>query len=103
MKFYHRTTHADAILANGFRDARGQYMTDREWEGVWISTTPLDDGMSAPVLEIEIAEELVAEYEWVEEGKPYREFLVPAALLNEHGTVRLLTDDEVERAEGRQS
>ena len=29
-------------------------------------------------------------FEWVEEGKPYREWLVPAAVLNDAGAVRLL-------------
>jgi hypothetical protein len=36
---------------------------------------------------IEIDESIVVEYEWIEEGKPYRQFLVPAAVVNEHGKV----------------
>jgi hypothetical protein len=67
VKFYHRTSHADAILANGFRDGRGSYMTDQEFEGVWIANVPLacNEGVNGDaVLEVEIAEELVAEYEW---------------------------------------
>jgi hypothetical protein len=43
-------------------------------------------------LQITIAEDLLAAFEWVEEGKPYREWLVPAAVLNEAATVRLLDD-----------
>ncbi|MGC1844490.1 MAG: hypothetical protein WA730_19210, partial [Pseudolabrys sp.] len=39
---------------------------------------------------IDIAEDLLAAFEWVEESKPYREWLVPAAVLNDAGTVRLL-------------
>ena len=35
----------------------------------------------------------VLEYEWVEDGKPYREFLVPARLVNTYPT-RLVSDDE---------
>ena len=44
------------------------------------------------LLQITIAEDLLAAFEWVEEGKPYREWLVPAAVLNEAATVRLLDD-----------
>lgn len=33
---------------------------------------------------LEIPEALFTEYEWVEEGKPYREALIPAARLNPH-------------------
>jgi len=36
----------------------------------------------------------LATFEWVEEGKPYREWLVPAALLNDRQH-RLLSDEEV--------
>jgi hypothetical protein len=35
---------------------------------------------------------LLAAFEWVEEGKPFREWLVPAAVLNDAGTVRLLDE-----------
>ena len=31
---------------------------------------------------MEIAEEVVRAYEWVEEGKGFREFLVPADIVN---------------------
>ena len=40
------------------------------------------------LLRIEIAEDVLAAFEWIEEGKPYREWLVPAAILNA-GTVML--------------
>ena len=41
------------------------------------------------VLQIEIAEEVVAPYEWVKEDKPFRECLVPATVLNKAGQVKL--------------
>jgi hypothetical protein len=34
------------------------------------------------LLVLDIPEEIFVEYEWVEEGKLYREALVPAAILN---------------------
>ena len=33
-------------------------------------------------------------YAWEEEGKPYREFLVPAALVNAQGTVTIADEDD---------
>jgi len=94
MKFYHRTREAaaEAILRDGFRDGRGTYMTGQVFEGVWISNIPLDanEGAHGPVLlAITIPIVLVRDYEWVEEGKGYREFLVPARTLNAYGRVRI--------------
>ena len=51
------------------------------------------------ILEVEIALELVAEYDWAHGLNTYREFLVPAALLNQHANVRLLTGVEVSDVE----
>lgn len=36
------------------------------------------------LLAVEMPEETVLFYEWVEEGKPYREFLVPAEVVNRY-------------------
>ena len=57
-----------------------------------MSDRPLDNSEGASgdtLLQIEIAEEILAPYEWVKEGKPYREWLVPAAVLNGDGEVKL--------------
>jgi hypothetical protein len=42
------------------------------------------------------ADQLVKQYEWVEEGKPYREFLIPTAVVNQYGPPRLLSAEEIE-------
>jgi hypothetical protein len=42
MRVFHRTASPEAILASGFQDATGRYMTDREWTGVWLSDRPLN-------------------------------------------------------------
>ena len=90
---FHRTTKdaAAKILQDGFRDTTSRYLTDREWSGVWVSDRPLDNSEGASG-EIDIAEDLLTAFEWVEEGKPFREWLVPAAVLNDAGTVRLLDE-----------
>src|SRR5437660_9450920 len=94
MQCYHRTTQekARSILENGFLDGEGKFLTDRIWRGVWVSNRPLDSNEGAEgdvLLEIRIPESEVTPFEWVEEGKPYREFLVPARILNDKGIVVL--------------
>ena len=61
----------------------------------FYSDRPLDNSEGASgeaLLQIDIAEDLLTAFEWVEEGTPYREWLVPAAVLNDAGTVRLLDE-----------
>lgn len=96
LRYFHRTSAHAAIAADGFRDATDRYMADREFSGVWLSDTPLDrnegahgDALLAVDLPAAVAATLDV-YEWVEDGKPYREWLVPAALLNDHAQVELL-------------
>ncbi|HUZ86926.1 MAG TPA: hypothetical protein VNF26_08235 [Candidatus Baltobacterales bacterium] len=74
MKLYHRTTRvaAEAILAGGFKDGTGTYMTTREWTGVWLSARPLDFADGIPndwvaILEIKLPARVVRAYEF--EGK----------------------------------
>ena len=58
-----------------------------------MSDRPLDvnEGGEGDVLfEIKIDSGLIEPFEWVEEDKPYREFLVPARLLNNRARVRVL-------------
>jgi hypothetical protein len=45
------------------------------------------------LLTLEIPDEVLADFEWLEDGKPYREFLVPAALVNAHGPPAIADDD----------
>ena len=85
MKLYHRTYHHQAIMERGFRDGQGNYMTGDTHRGVWVSDRPLDSNEGAHgdvILTIEAPESEIAPFEWVEEGKTYREFLVPADILN---------------------
>lgn len=91
MRVFHRTstTAAATILREGFRDGEGSYMAgEGSYRGVWVSAEPLDENEGANgdiVLILDIPAALFAEYEWVEEQKPYREALIPSALLNRFG------------------
>jgi hypothetical protein len=89
---------AESILRDGFRDTHGCYLTDREFSGVWFSDRPLDSNEGAwgnALLRVEIActESEISEFEWIEEGKAYREWLIPAAFVNPLADVSL-TEDE---------
>lgn len=97
MHVYHRTYHSAKILRDGFRD--GYYMMPGigELRGVFVSAPwPLDvnEGADGDVtLELNIPEALFAKYEHVEEEKPYREAMIPAAEVNRY-PVRVLDEDE---------
>jgi hypothetical protein len=88
ISLYHRTYDAVAeiILRDGFRDGAGTYMTTEEHSGVWLSNVPLDGNEGAKgdaLLRLELPEKDITDFEWIEDGKPYREWLIPAALVNE--------------------
>ena len=90
------------ILKNGFKDSTSNYLTQNEYTGVWISDVPLDENEGAvgdALLLVEIATHLVKGYEWIEEGKPYREFLVPAIVLNRHGIITQCSERDEEEFE----
>ena len=99
MKFYHSTSKSNArkIIKSGFKDMTGKYMTNCHHKGVWISDVLLDSNEGAigeVILELNIPEQIVCPYEWVEDDKPYREFLVPADILNAY-KIRIMKDDSV--------
>jgi hypothetical protein len=111
LRVFHRTSHADAIMRDGFRDGEGSYGTSQTRHGVWVSDVPLDVNEGAvgdDVLAVEIPEALFVEHEWVQESSfGYREALIPAESLNAYrGSIRRLTDDDLaalsERAAGRE-
>jgi hypothetical protein len=42
---------------------------------------------------LDCRESAIAEFEWIEDGKPYREWLIPARFINKHGSVRIADDE----------
>lgn len=99
MQLYHRTNHdaAQVILTEGFRDGRGRYMTDIEFSGVWLADRPLDENEGAEgdtLLSVELEQALAEQYEWVEDRKPYREFCVPAVVVNQRAVVSVYVEDD---------
>ena len=100
---YHTTDASDAILGEGFRDATGSYMCiGHEFTGVWLSDQILDvnEGCKGDeVLRVEFPHSISLDHFELKYEDPdlqcYREWCVPAALINEHATVALMSDDEV--------
>jgi hypothetical protein len=89
MRFFHRTSPdaAKKILIEGFRDSYGTYGMPMMLTGVFVSDVPLDvnEGTAdGPLFEIQLAvdEADIDSYELIEEGKGYREWCIPAAILN---------------------
>ncbi|WP_131811902.1 hypothetical protein [Mycobacterium mantenii] len=99
---YHTTDAAEAVLRDGFRDTTGSYMiVGLELTGIWLSNRPLDvnEGTKGDqVLRVKLPDDIdIGDFEVIEEGKPYREWCVPAELINARATVTLLSDHELDR------
>jgi hypothetical protein len=106
MIFYHVTDAADSILRDGFRDATGGYMfAEVELTGVWLGDSPMTVNEGAKgeqvLLIVFPADVDISDLEIVEDWKPYREWCVPAALINNRATVTLLSEEEVDELEDR--
>jgi len=101
---FHRTSEeaARAIVESGFRDSTGSYFTGEEFTGVWLSNRPLDvnegpEGHSLLRVTIDLPESELTSYEWVNEGnESYREWLIPASLINLRAKVEIVDEDELE-------
>ena len=97
MKLYHPTTHAAEILRDGFGEYTGTYVTERDYSGVWLFDRPVDrsigGGEDAAMLELEIPEAVVLPFE-SGVNQSYRQFLLPAALINLYGPPRLYQDQD---------
>ena len=98
MIFYHRTPAAQAIVSGGFRDATGSYGFGIMLTGVWLADQPLDSNEGAKgeeLLEVSVPDEVdLSGFEFIEDEKGYREWCVPAALINARGTIRQVGPEE---------
>lgn len=104
MIVFHRTSHGDQVIAEGFSDAAATYLTRRELTGVWVSTAPIyahEGAIGDALIAVDVPDDFpqrFVDYEWVEAFQPYREWLIPAAELNQFP--RRLIDEGLGRAEG---
>ena len=94
MRLYHGTTLANAeqLASNGFQDMTSNFglysaasSEPINTTGVFFSNLVLDENegiCSEAYLVLEIPDEHLDSYEWMEEGKGYREWCIPAGLAN---------------------
>lgn len=98
MDLYHRTYAAEAIIRDGFHDGAGNSLRPDVVAGVFVSDQPLDerDGALGNVVLVVsgVPEEAVARFEWLrpENMRSFREFVVPAAVLNRFPIVGIYPD-----------
>ncbi len=105
-RYFHRTERAtaDAILREGFQDGESWSGFEMMVSGVWLSDVPLDynDGADGDtLLAVTLTTARARRCEVIEAGKPFREYLVPARLLNRYGRTRLVSGEEEGRIERR--
>ena len=108
IRLFHRTSEqaASMIMSQGFRDAACRGFP----EGVFLSNYPVDcnEGAKGNVLiEVLLEEsphEMFYTYEIIEKDKPYREFILPASILNDPArcSFRRLDGDEETAAQNRE-
>ena len=94
MRLYHGTTLANAehVAGSGFQDLTSNFGLYSAVSGEPVNTTGVffsdlvldeNEGVcSQAYFVLEIPDEHLASYEWMEEGKGYREWCIPAALAN---------------------
>jgi hypothetical protein len=93
-------------VGEGFRDGTGSYgfLVAEPLSGVWLSDVPLDENEGArgdTVLAVKLTLARAKKYEVLEPGKGFREYLVPASVLNRRAKVRVLPPAEFDRLECR--
>jgi len=103
LTLYHTTNAAEVILTSGFRNGVGSYgLATLELRGVFLADCPVDCNEGAigdQVLAVVLPDDVdLSDYELVDELKTYREWCVPAELINRHGQLRLLSEDDVDAA-----
>lgn len=97
MKFYHVTRRQTAheIEQQGFKDAQGCSADEQPVRGVWVAARPLiaECGFEdAAVFELDLPEDGLRQYALPRDPKGYRQWCVPASLVNGVPRRRLTKD-----------
>ena len=102
--FYHRTNAVDAreIIDSGFSNASGYFMNNRIWTCVCLSSIPIEGEPDAEVdsllmVKLKIDERELSRWEWAGQGRSYREWLVPAAIVNRCAVVEMVHHEVVDQ------
>jgi hypothetical protein len=98
MRLFHRTPSSPQILREGFRDGSGTYGLGSVQTGVWFSDQPIKAHLQpGALLAIDVPDEVAAPYEvhrcerfrrqW-----NWREFFMPAEVVNKYGPAQVIGD-----------
>jgi hypothetical protein len=65
----------------------GYYGTSKRWTGVWLSNVPatINEGARGRTLLrvfLQLSTRELRFYEWIEQGRSFREFFIPAKVVN---------------------
>ena len=94
---YHTTNAADDILRNKFQDTT-KIIDGTSFTGVWLAEKPVG-AKGDQILMVGFSGLGVIDfdnYEVVEEGKPYRDWCIPATEINKSAQVYLMCDSLAE-------
>lgn len=97
MNLYHRTYVAERIITDGFFASEKGFVALDVHPGIWVTDEPVDErdgALGNVVLVISgVPEAAVAGFEWSHTGpRPFREFVVPAQILNRFPIVGIYPD-----------
>lgn len=102
LSFYHRTSaeNARAIVESGFQNSIGYLFGNRAWTGVWLTSRPLDrkEGAETDTLlkvKVDVSERELGRWEWTGERRCFREWLIPAALINRRMSAEVVSQEAV--------
>jgi hypothetical protein len=65
------------------------------WTGVWLSARPLNksdvpEADTLLMVKLDISERELARWEWTAEGRSFREWLIPAKVINQRMSVEVV-------------
>jgi hypothetical protein len=91
MLLYHVSADPEAILDHGFVDGPGFYRSGKLHRGVWLYDRPIEGVEASTAADsrtvvVDIPDEVALRHEWLEEHRDYRQFLIPAELVNRYLT-----------------
>ena len=88
MRLYSVSDQAEMILEGGFQDGAGFYRGGRLHRGVWLFDRPVEAGKEisdhSRTVVVDIPDDVALRHEWLEEKTGYRQFLLPAAIVNRY-------------------
>jgi hypothetical protein len=88
VRLYHVSDDTRTILERGFQDGPGFYRDGKMHRGVWLFDRPIEAGEDRPAdsrtVVVDVPDDLALRHEWLDEPREYRQFLIPASVVNRY-------------------